>query len=492
MDKADLLSLLQSIESICAACQSVLNSHAQTALMLAVAIESRMLYEKLCVMEDRWRFHLPFKEASVVNFYDWGQKVESLAQAFSDTDDDTGDAVPDYCPSKHFLLDLYERLPQHASDPGHTPYYRELDIPKFISTQERMRRQITAQWKDYKVRFSDMAVRKADAGIGGLLHPLTENSGAVRKACCEELRLLSVELFQLNGILTGVFPRDQLVRLTERVISESDYNCRKAEQAARRYIAAIKNTNPEEEWADLFDMEILLAQETIGRLRFGSSITRFIGESNNLEGHYSGFGRFLHSCRREITGKDLYDLMEQLYRIRHIREEIELLKSAPKAENTEEATPETPAETPSPKNALAVYQRYLAAKPRRPELPVFFNESLAGSPDAVTRFYDILHRCGFFIGRTLLPEEKRDRQKKHYEGWKWRHLRDALMRAGIIHNDAPKKGLAEYLGSVFPYLSADNIKRGFNRGVAYEDRSTRRVVAAIVEEFSPVMKWLEN
>ena len=78
-DKSTVLSLLESIERIYLSCQSVLNTYSQTTLMLSVAIEAQMLLMKLRMMKDRWRCHLPFKEASTVDFYDWGKKVEEMA-----------------------------------------------------------------------------------------------------------------------------------------------------------------------------------------------------------------------------------------------------------------------------------------------------------------------------------------------------------------------------------------------------------------------------
>lgn len=58
---------------------NVLNTYSQTALMLSIATEGEMLLMKLQVMLDRWRYHLPFKEACTVDFYDWSKKVEKMS-----------------------------------------------------------------------------------------------------------------------------------------------------------------------------------------------------------------------------------------------------------------------------------------------------------------------------------------------------------------------------------------------------------------------------
>ena len=75
-DKSDVLSLLLSIESMYDTCQNVLNTYSQTALVLSMAIEAQMLLMKLRVMKNRWNYHLPFKEACLVDFYDWSKKIE--------------------------------------------------------------------------------------------------------------------------------------------------------------------------------------------------------------------------------------------------------------------------------------------------------------------------------------------------------------------------------------------------------------------------------
>ena len=78
-DKSDIMSILSAIEQIYNLCQSVLNTHAQTALMLSLTIETQMLLLKLQAMRERWQYHLPFKEACEVNFGKWSTKVERMA-----------------------------------------------------------------------------------------------------------------------------------------------------------------------------------------------------------------------------------------------------------------------------------------------------------------------------------------------------------------------------------------------------------------------------
>ena len=57
-DNSDLLSILQSIESMFEVCQKVVNGYTQAALMLSITTEAEMLLLKLQVMEERWKVHL--------------------------------------------------------------------------------------------------------------------------------------------------------------------------------------------------------------------------------------------------------------------------------------------------------------------------------------------------------------------------------------------------------------------------------------------------
>ena len=113
--------------------------------------------------------------------------------------------------------------------------------------------------------------------------------------------------------------------------------------------------------------------------------------------------------------------------------------------------------------------------------------------DAINKYYEILHHCGFYIGRTLLSKEKKDKESKRYEGWKWMHLREAFVKLGILRSDNTKKGFAEHLAKVFPFLTVDGVLRGLNGRSVYKNKAMdERIVSDIVEEFGPVKELLEN
>ena len=480
-DKSDVLSLLLSIESMFVACQNVLNSYTQTTLMLSISLETQMLLMKLRVMKDRWSVHLPFKEACTIDFYDWGKKVKTMSQKLGmiDNDEDSSEPLTEYCPSKHFMLDLYEMLPESASASGSPAHYRETNIPRFIADEEKIRRQISRNWDSYKRMLSDVVAEKVGERIGNVLEPVVEQNVQIKVVCAEVLQQLSVELYQLDEMSYRTISRDMFARLAERVTEEQEYGGRKAQSSARHYVEDIKNKTPDQDWERLREEEIKMSIEIIGEMKYGRRMFDHLGRDCNIKGNHHKLGKCLYSIRKDIEKQELYDLIEQLYRIEFLREDKEQQEAARAEAVMATAT--------NSKDAQAVYEKRRVSAPQRPRLPLFFMPCLLDSESATRKFYDVLHHCGFYIGRTLLEHEKRDKEIRIYESWKWKHLREAFIKLGFIKADSTKKGFAEFLESVFPYLTSDNVKRGFNSRGGYEDKDAfNRIVVDIMVEFQPV------
>ena len=503
-DKSDVLSILQSIEGLYNSYLNVLNVYTQTTLLLSMTFEAQMLLMKLRVMRDRWAYHLPFKEACAVDFYDWSKKIETISQHLGGNED-SNEGITQYCPSKHFMLDLYEMLPDNAPSSPDSAYYRELNIPKLVATQDKIRRLITKQWKEYNYKFSNMIADQVDERIPGFTQPLAERSVTIRMTCHDVLRQLSIELNKLYEMPSGVISRDRFARLAERVISEPEYGGRKAQTTARREVEELRNTTPEEEWEACRKENIATSIDIISEMKYGRRIFNFLGRNYNLEKQYPAVGKFLNSVRRQISEDELSFLMEQLFRILYLSEDPEHPESAKSEEQTastqsgqsiqtteDNNQTSSGSQTPNPKDAQAVYQRRVSIQPEHPRLPPFFSEAFDHHPEAVQQFYDIFHHCGFYIGRALLDSEKRDRKINYYADWKWKHVREAFIKLKFIISDTPKNALADYFESVFPYLDANNVKRGFNSRGTYENETIfNRIVHDIECEFQSVKDMLD-
>lgn len=485
-DKSDIKSILESIESMFEVCKKVFNSYTQSALMLSIATEAEMLLLKLRVMEERWKVHLPFKEASNVDFYLWSKKIEQMAQAIGGADAaaDSEYSLDEYCPSKHFMLDLYECLDESPSHNGGAAYYADPNVSKFIAEQTRIRRQIIRKWNHYRIQFSGLVARELDEHIGDVLKPLADRCVNIKMTCYTILRDLSTALYNLYDTPKGNISRDQFTRLAERVVSEDEYGGRKAMDTVEHEVNEAKNNTPEDQWDARREDEIRVSLELIKDLKLGNKVFSFLGRDKTMLDNSAGLGRFLWSVRRDISNNDLYNLIELLYRMAYLTKERE------QASVAEPVVQPTQSES---KDAVAVYNNRLSTKPRSPRLPNFFSERLTGNEDAVKCYYKTLHHCGFYIGRTLLEHEKKNEDTSCYTGWKWKHLREAFVKLDIIKTDSSKKGFAEHLSAVFPCLEATNIQRGFNSRGGYTDPvATKRIIADMVSEFKEVADLMKN
>lgn len=482
-DKSDILSILESIETMFEVYQKVLNIYTQTSLMLSMTTEAEMLILKLQVMQERWEIHPPFKEAISVNFYEWSRKIENMAKAIGgvEASGDEGFSIDEYCPSKHYLLDLYECLDESPSHNGSLPYYAESNVTKFIAEQTRMRNKLARKWKEYQSQFSDLVPKELEEHLGGVYKPLAEGGVTIKMTCHTVLRDLSVALYNLYDTTHVRMNGDQFARLAERVFEEEDYGGSQVKSNVEHEVNELKNSTPEDQWEARREEELRVSIDLVKYLKLESKVFNYLGRDKTMLDNPAGMGRFLWSVRHNISRSDLNNLFELLYRIAYLSKDRELQTVVEQS-----ATPEQP--QPEPKDAEGVYRKRKATTLQKPSLPKFFNEKLASNETAVDCFYETLHHCGFYIGRTLLPTEKKDAEQRCYEGWKWSHLREAFIRLDFFKADSSKKGFAEYLADVFPYLSATNIQRGFNsRGGYVDTNATCRIIKEMVNEFEDVV-----
>lgn len=475
-DKSNVLFLLQSIERIYHLCQDVLNTYARTSLMLSLAIEAHMLQLKLRVMRERWQYHLPFKEACKVDFEDWGRKIKKMAKSFDPTETtESNEPVSEYCPSKHFLLDLYDTLPENTDDKDYQPYYKETTIRHFLASQEKMRKEMTELWNTYyKQAFSDFVVSDLEKDEGLDLSLLKDDDEDISDTCFKVLTILSEELFKLSDLSEPDILPEHFSRLAERVFYEAEYTGQAARKSARHDVKEWKNKTPKSRQEVTRKEEIETSIKIINEMRYGHLLAEYIGEEYEIKDHSESIGQFLHRVRKHITSNELGDLMEQLYRIRYFRE-IKEQEEAAEAAKRNEVTEETRrSDGPS---ALQT--------PQRPKLDRFFNQKLSKDVDAVCSFYDLLHRTERYMYGRFTAEEKNSLDTKMYKQWKWNHLRVAFVKSGLIDRDTAKQAFAEFIVKVFPYYKKDTIVRGIQR---YNETSPGfdKIVEEIIYEFKDV------
>lgn len=401
-DNSDILSILESIETMFEVYQKVLNIYTQTSLMLSMTTEAEMLILKLQVMQERWEVHPPFKEAISVNFYEWSRKIENMAKAIGgvEASGDEGFSIDEYCPSKHYLLDLYECLDESPSHNGSLPYYAESNVTKFIAEQTRMRNKLARKWKEYQSQFSDLVPKELEEHLGGVYKPLAEGGVTIKMTCHTVLRDLSVALYNLYDTTHVRMNGDQFARLAERVFEEEDYGGSQVKSNVEHEVNELKNSTPEDQWEARREEELRVSIDLVKYLKLESKVFNHLGRDKTMLDNPAGMGRFLWSVRHNISRSDLNNLFELLYRIAYLSKDRELQTVVEQS-----ATPEQP--QPEPKDAEGVYRKRKATTLQKPSLPKFFNEKLASNETAIDCFYETLHHCGFYIGRTLLQQRRK-------------------------------------------------------------------------------------
>lgn len=466
-DTSDVLSLLETIDQLYQVSCSVLNDHTQTSLRMSIAIEAQMLLSKLQVMNRRWKTHLPFKEACKVEFFDWSERMSEISKEIAASADDNAQRkFEKYCPSKHFMLDLYAML-NDDSESKEKPYYEETDINRFIERQDLMRTYVTDRWKEYVTEVSDHSVQdlasKGDADI-----ELSYDADYVQTICCKVLEELSEELYALYQRLTNPISRKDFSRLAERILIEGDYGGNYAFMKAKAKVNTWRNNTPYDRIESERDEKIKETIAEIEKTKFGGQFMQNVKIYKDFDSQRDSFGKFLFSERKDITKDDLSKLFELIFRIYHLRhlsqDEQDANDSADgKANSTDKGS-----------------FGQMAAGVINPPLPVEFSQNFRSNDEAVAKFYELLRKVGPHMNRQ---KKKADENTDPYSSWQWIHLEDALFKLKLLAPTVRKRTFADFIHSVFSDRSSDSVYRALYRS----DESTyHNTVSDVAKFFQPV------
>lgn len=465
-DTSDVLSLLQTIDHLYRVSCSVLNDHTQTSLRMSIAIEAQMLLSKLQAMNRRWRIHLPFKEACQVDFFKWSERMSLISHEMEESA--TADAqrrFEMFCPSKHFLLDLYAVLTD-KDDRKEKPYYEETDVTKFLERQELMHIYVADRWKEYVTEVSDKTIEDL-AAHGGADIILSADASFVRTVCCKVLEELSEALYALNQRLTTPISRKDFARLADRIRIERDYGGHFAFLKAKAKVNTWRNNTPYDRIESERDELIQSTIEEIRKTRYGGLFMQNINIYSDYSSQKASFGKFLFSVRERITKEELSQLFELIFRIHHLRQ----------VTDKDEQETEDEADTNGESSVLSLS----SSTPVNPPLPEEFSQNFRHNPEAVAKFYELLRKAGPYIG--IHKKSAGDDEKSKYMGWKWFHLKDALVHLKLLISDVSVNTFAYYINKVFPDRSYDSVKRALYR----TDRENYHAITGnIVRYFQPV------
>ena len=465
-DTSDVKSLLETIDQLYQVSCSVLNDHTQTSLRISIAIEAQMLLSKLQAMNRRWKIHLPFKEACQVDFFDWSERMAVISREMaSSATDDAQRRFEKYCPSKHFLLDLYAMLVDQEEGKD-KPYYEEADTKVFIERQDEMRNNVTDHWKEYVTAVSDRTIKElASKGTANLV--LSYDAAYVQSICCKVLDDLSRELYALNQRLTTPISRKDFSRLAERILIEGDYGGNYAFLKAKAKVNTWRNNTPYDRIESERDVKIEEAIAEIEKTKFGGQFMQNVKIHKDFDSQRDSFGKFLFSLRREITKDDLSKLFELIFCIYHLRR-----VSEQDEQDEREADDE------------AGHAAFGQMEPGtvNPPLPVEFSQNFRSNDEAVAKFFELLRKIGPYLN-TQKRKGEEGTDISQYRSWKWMHLEDALIKMKLLVSTVSKRTFSDFIHSVFPERSSDSVYRALYR----TDESTyHSTVGDVVRFFNPV------
>ena len=475
-DKSDVLSLLQTIDQLYQVSCSVLNDHTQTSLRMSITIEAQMLLSKLQAMNRRWKIHLPFKEACQVDFFDWSVRMAEISKEIAATEsDEVHRKFVRYCPSKHFMLDLYATVTENNNS-KEKPYYEETDINRFVEQQKEMQNHLADSWEDYVTKVSDRAIEdlaaKGDADI-----ELSSDGSLVQLLCGKVLKELSDELYALNQRLTTPITRRDFSRLAERILIEEDYGGNYAFLKAKAKVNMWRNKTPYDRIESERDEKIKEAIAEIEKTKFGGQFMQNVKIHKDLDTQRDSFGKFLFSERANITKEDLSKLFELIFRIYHLRRVSE-----------QDEQDEQEAENASSVEQIKSSFGQMDVGTKNPPLPLEFSQNFRSNDEAVAKFYELLRKAGPYMNR---PKRKANEgtAASRYSGWKWMHLEDALIEMKLLVRNVRNRTFSDFIHGVFPDRSSDSVYRALYR----TDESTyNSTVSDVKKYFNSVKEIVEK
>ena len=476
-DRSDVLSLLTTITDMFHASRNTLNEYSRTSLLQSIAIEGQMLLMKLRTMYERWQTHLPFKEACGVDFYEWTKQIDNMCQQIDIKEESSVKKIDAYCPSKHFLLDLYAMLPKGGQEEAE-PYYKETSIPEFIHTQERMRKTISSRWPEYRHRLSEHTLKAANARKIVDLNTFYNNSDDIQILCHSVLLDLTTELSRLSDMSLRVIKGDEYARLAERIVYEPEYEGQKARREAQTYFSKWKNGMPEEQADAERKYEIDIAVNLISELKYGRFLGRYVHLKDDMQRQMKGIGKFLYTYRLDISIDELRHLMELLYRIHFFLEDER--NSKPEGIKQEDVKTIFEEAQPSASPSRVEEEKILI------DLPTFFDHSIRAHVDASIAVVKKLRLAGKYMGRNLTKKEKELPEARPYVRWMWHYLMQALKEMGIIDMKTTQVEFSDFMAQLLD-RKKENIRQSIYRNC---DKKNPSVIEDIKDEFREVRNMM--
>lgn len=460
-DSSDLLSMLKVIWQLYDVSRAVLSSHAAAAVLVSMSIEIQTLLTKLRVMRQRWETHLPFKEASTVDFVSWSKWAEELASNM-DVCSPFGLRSSSTVPSNHCLIDLYHEAKQILE--GAAEQVDLNDPLLLVRYHSEMQTSITRNREQSMDSISQLSARLLNETQGLDVSALGDLA-AMRATCSTLLTQLSEELYQMNEQQVKIFNPQDYERLAIRILYEPEYEGRIAMREARDVMHNWRNGVPTGKLEEYRREQIEKTKEEIRQTKHGVKLEQYVNFDEDFSGQLSEFGRFLFNRRRNITREELRQLIHLVYCVFYYQSD--------EVHETERQQPE-----PSAADAAEVC----------PPLPVEFTQKLRDSKAAANCLYVTLKRIEPYINNSGIdvPGSTYALRAK-YKDWSWCHVQMAFERLDFLSKNSGKAAFAKFINSLFPHRKTNSVKRALYRN---DNVNSFNIVADVVKEFNSVLSLL--
>lgn len=463
-DSSDLLSMLNVIRQLYEVSRVVLSSHSASAVLMSLAVEVQTLIIKLRAMRQRWEIHLPFKEASTVDFVSWSKWAEQLSTVIGSTDIRTCLNPSSKVPSCHCLFDLYHEATQALED--NTKAVDMTDPCQLIHYHSTMQGALTNSREQCLDTISQL-ISSCLSESHGLDTSAVANLTEIRTICSALLKELSEELYSMHEQQVKIFNAQDYERLANRILRESEYEGSVARREARDVMHNWRNGVPEGKLEESRKEQIENTKEEIRRTKHGVKLEQYVNLDADFASQLSEFGRFLFNRRHDITRAELRQLIHLLYCVYFYQNDALQQAEYSKVESV---------------SADAMTDTC-------PPLPVCFQQKLRDSQVAVKCFYVTLKRIEPYINNSGadVPGSTPELCAK-YKDWSWCHLQIAFEKLGFLPKNSSKAAFANFINSLFSHRTSGSVQRALYRN---DNVNSPNIVADVVKEFQSVLSLVK-
>ena len=459
-DSTDLLSMLGVIEQLYSVSRIVINDYSAAAILVSLTVEVQTLLTKLRAMRKRWEVHLPFKEASTVDFVSWSKRAGQLALDIRSADIRFCLNPHSEVPSCHSLFDLYsEATNETAGNQGEVDL---TDPRQLLQHHSNLLSSLTAQRVKCVEAISQYVSIQLPDTMGIDVASL-QNLPAIRKGCSDLLTQLSKELDLLHEQQVKIFNPQDYQRLADRILFEPEYEGPTARREARDAMHNWRNGVPEGKLEESRKEQIEQTKEEIRHTKHGVKFEQYVNLDADFLKQRSEFGRFLFNRRRDITRSELRQLLYLVYCVYYYQTDA-----------LQEAGSPSPRPLPAADSDAESW----------PPLPAEFQQPLRENQVAVNCLYRILCRVEPYINNSgaKAPGSTPELCTK-YKDWTWYHIEKAFEQLNFLPNNSSKAAFANFIHSAFQHRSVESVKRSVYRNT---NLNSPNIVSDVVKEFQPV------